>query len=256
MSSLFALSFGLSRWAPSFLHNICPLGRDPLRPDQSVCELSLGGLWVSMAIAFLAALVATGFGLFLALLARRVGGVVEQGVVRASEAFFALPDVLVLMVFQLAGQTLGELNPSLRLSPLVLMVLSLGLLGWAAPAWVLHSRLETLERQDFVTAAKALGATRAHILRYHLWPALKSTLLTLFLARVPAAILAESTVSFLGIGRVEPMSLGRYLGTSYSAVLYEGGWRIVGPAWALLVLVVWGAVQAGSGQTGERPTFR
>ena len=57
---------------------------------------------------------------------------------------------------------------------------------------------------------------------------------------ISAAILAESTVSFFGIARMEPMSLGRYLGTSYSAILYEGGARVVLPAWGLLVLIVLG----------------
>jgi peptide/nickel transport system permease protein len=79
------------------------------------------------------------------------------------------------------------------------------------------------------------------VLRVHLWPALRPFVLAVFLSRLPAAILAESTVSFFGIARMEPMSLGRYLGTSYAALIYEGGSRVVIPAWLLLVLLVLGA---------------
>jgi ABC-type dipeptide/oligopeptide/nickel transport system permease subunit len=155
----------------------CPLGMDAARPDRSVCELSLGGLWVSMALGLLAGALAT-------------------------------------------------------------------LVGWAGPARMFRNRLVSLSQQEFVGASVALGAGRWHLLRLHLWPGLRAFALTVFLTRLPSAILAESTVSFFGIARVEPMSLGRYLGTSVTTVLYEGGARIVLPAWALLVLVVLGATLA------------
>jgi oligopeptide transport system permease protein len=136
------------------------------------------------------------------------------------------------------------------------MILSLGLVGWAGPTRMLRNRLATLEEQEFVLAARALGGTRAHLLRVHLWPGLRAYVVALFLSRVPAAILAESTVSFFGIARMEPMSLGRYLGTSYSAILYEGGARVVLPAWGLLILIVLGASLASRGVESAAPPVR
>ncbi|HME90796.1 MAG TPA: ABC transporter permease subunit, partial [Myxococcaceae bacterium] len=167
---------------------------------------------------------------------------------RLADAFFSLPDVLVLMVVQFAGQTLGDLDPRFRVSPPLLMVLSLAIVGWSGPARMLRNRLETLEQQDFVRAAKALGSARWHLIRRHLWPNLREYTAAIFLSRVPAAVLAESTVSFFGIARMEPMSLGRYLGTSYSSLLYPSGARIVLPAWAMLVLIVLAASLAASGE--------
>jgi peptide/nickel transport system permease protein len=224
--------------APSVLADHCPFGRDTLRPDQTVCELSFGGLWVSLSVGLAAGALSTGLGLLLASTARALGGWVDGALMRAADSFFALPDILVLMVLQLAGQMLGDLHPSLKLPPMVLMILSLSLVGWAGPTRMFRNRLATLEGLEFVSAARALGSGRWHLLRHHLWPALRSFAVAVFLSRVPAAILAESTVSFFGIARMEPMSLGRYLGTSYASLIYEGGARVVLPAWGLLVIVV------------------
>lgn len=238
LAGLWLASFLGSRVFADTLATTCPFGRDVVRPDESVCTLAFGGLWVSLSIGLAAALLATGIGLAVAFIARLTGGFVERWVMRVSDSFFSLPDVLILMVLQASAQTLGDLDPRLQLQPAMLMVFSLALVGWAAPARMIRDRLFTLEQQEFVSAARALGSSRVHLVRTHLWPALKPFLLGIFLARIPSAILAESTVSFFGIARMEPMSLGRYLGTSYSALVYEGGARVVGPAWALLVLVV------------------
>ncbi len=247
LALLWGASVLLSEAAPLTLRAHCPFGADLLRPDQSVCELAFGGLWVSLTVGLLAGALGTLGGLLVAMFARGVGGRLEAWTMRLTDAYFSLPDVLLLMVLQTAVQNLGELRPAWRMPAFASMVISLGLVAWAAPARMFRNRLASLEGQDFIAAAKALGGGRLHLLRRHLWPGLRLFVLTVFLARVPAAILAESTVSFFGIARMEPMSLGRYLGTSYSALLYEGGGRVVGPAWALLLLVVLGATLAARG---------
>lgn len=250
LGTLWISSFGLSHWrGATVLH--CPLGRDLLRPDQTVCELAFGGLWVSLSLGLAAGALSTSLGLLLAVFARSAGGAVDRWSMRLADAFFSLPDVLVLMVVQFAGQTLGDLDPRLHVPPPLLMVLSLAIVGWSGPARMLRNRLETLEQQDFVRAAKALGSGRWHLIRRHLWPNLREYTGAIFLSRVPAAVLAESTVSFFGIARMEPMSLGRYLGTSYSSLLYPSGARIVLPAWGMLVLIVLAASLAASGKRSQ-----
>jgi peptide/nickel transport system permease protein len=235
------LSFLAGHLFPSVLAGTCPLGQDLTRPDRTVCELAFGGLWVSLAVGLTAGALSTLIGLLIAAGARMAGGTVEHGVLRLVDAFFALPDVLVVMVLQLAGQSLVDAGGVGGLGPFGLMVVSLALVGWAGPARMFRNRLATLEGQEFVAASRALGGSGFHLLRVHLWPALRPFVLAVFLSRLPAAILTESTVSFFGIARMEPMSLGRYLGTSYAALVYEGGARVVLPAWGLLVLLVLGA---------------
>lgn len=248
---LWALSFATSAVWPAALGR-CPFGYDVLRPDSTVCELAIGGLWVSLSIGIAAGAVATLFGLLVAMAARAAGGVLEEGSIRLADAFFALPDVLILMVLQFAAQTLADVHPALKVAPAPLMIASLAAVGWSGPARMFRNRFATLEAQDFIAASKALGAGRPFLLRRHLWPAMRGYLLAILVARIPAAILAESTVSFFGIAKVEPMSLGRYLGTSYSSLLYPSGARIVVPAWILLVLVVLGATLSAQGAALDR----
>ena len=214
---------------------------DPTRPDRTVCELAFGGLWVSLAIGPGRRGPVHRAGARRGLGARAAGGVVERWVLRAVDAVFALPDVLVVMVLQLAGQSLLDAGQRADWAPLASWWCRWPLVGWAGPARMFRNRLATLEGQEFVAASRALGAGRWHLLRVHLWPALRPFVLAVFLSRLPTAILTESTVSFFGIARMEPMSLGRYLGTSYAALIYEGGARVVLPAWGLLVLLVLGA---------------
>lgn len=241
LGGLGVLSLLAGRVFPEVLASACPLGMDPTHPDRTVCELAFGGLWVSLAIGLAAGALSTGMGLLVAAVARLAQGVLDRWVMRLADAFFALPDVLVVMVLQLAGQSLVDAGGAGGLGPFGLMVVSLALVGWAGPARMFRNRLGTLEAQEFVAASRALGAGAPHVLHVHLWPALRPFVLAVFLSRLPAAILAESTVSFFGIARMEPMSLGRYLGTSYAALIYEGGSRVVIPAWMLLVLLVLGA---------------
>ncbi|NVJ00390.1 ABC transporter permease subunit [Myxococcus sp. AM009] len=244
------LSLVAGRLFPEALASTCPLGMDPTRPDRTVCELAFGGLWVSLAVGLAAGALSTLWGLAVAAVARLSGGAVEQTLLRAVDAVFALPDVLVVMVLQLAGQSLSDAGAGGGLGPFGLMVVSLALVGWAGPARMFRNRLATLESQEYVAASRALGGGGLHLLRVHLWPALRPFALAVFLSRLPAAILTESTVSFFGIARMEPMSLGRYLGTSYAALIYEGGGRVVLPAWALLVLLVLGASLASQALSG------
>jgi ABC-type dipeptide/oligopeptide/nickel transport system permease subunit len=253
LGGLGLLSLLMGRLFPEVLATTCPLGSDLIRPDRTVCELAFGGLWISLAIGLAAGGLSTALGLAVAAVARLSGGVLERWVLRLADAFFALPDVLVVMVLQLAGQSLVDAGGGAGLGPFGLMVVSLAMVGWAGPARMFRNRLSTLEAQEFVAASWALGARRFHVLRVHLWPALRPFVLAVFLSRLPAAILAESTVSFFGIARMEPMSLGRYLGTSYAALIYEGGTRVVIPAWGLLVLLVLGASLASQALgTGAR----
>lgn len=247
------LSFLAGRLFPQVLAGSCPLGQDVTRPDRTVCELAFGGLWVSLAVGLAAGALSTFIGLLVAAGARMAGGTVENAVLRFVDAFFALPDVLVVMVLQLAGQSLVDAGGAGGLGPFGLMVTSLALVGWAGPARMFRNRLATLEGQEFVSASRALGGGGPHLLRVHLWPALRPFVLAVFLSRLPAAILTESTVSFFGIARMEPMSLGRYLGTSYAALVYEGGARVVIPAWGLLVLLVLGASLASQALSAAGP---
>jgi ABC-type dipeptide/oligopeptide/nickel transport system permease subunit len=231
--ALLSAGYGLLARAPGM--PACPFGDDVELPLQTVCGRALGGLWRSVGLGLAAGTLACAVALGLALFARRFGGVVDALVEKGAELFFAVPDVLVLVALGVVVQVARGGEDGV---PLILMVLSLTAVGWAAPTRQIQDRLRSLERQEFVQAAQAVGVTRWRLLRRHLLPFAWDYLLAIFLLRVPAIVLTESTISFLGFGLPpsEP-SLGKYLGTNYGKLLL-GEWRVVAPAWALLVLVV------------------
>lgn len=212
----------------------CPLPLDP-RLGTSSCVRIGEGLWRSLGVGVFSGGLSCALALGLALLARRVGPITDGLITRGADLFFAVPDVLVLIGVRLAALQLERVSGA-QPWPFATMVLSLTAVGWAAPTRMIRNRLRSLESQEFVFAAQAIGATRWQILIGELLPFAREYLLAIFLLRVPATILAESTVSFLGLGLPpDAPSLGSFLGANYQLVLAEP--LLVVPAWALLVLI-------------------
>lgn len=216
----------------------CPFGRDPTFPTQTVCDRTFGGLWRSMLVGLVAGAGSCGLALALAVVARRFRGLVDEGVARTADLFFAVPDVLVLVAVGFAVSVVNG-EGAIRLPALATMIASLVAIGWAAPTRQLQNRLRSLESQEFVLAAEALGASRTRVVVRHLLPFARDYVLAIFLLRVPSIILTESTVSFLGFGLpADEPSLGAYLGANYDKLMYGGQARVVVPAWILLALMV------------------
>ena len=216
----------------------CPLGADPSFTNETICSRTFGGLWRSIAIGLSAGAASCGIALALALVARRFRGATDTLVAKAADLFFAIPDVLVLIAIGFVVSVLND-RAGPHISPLLAMVASLAAVGWAAPARQIQNRLRSLEAQEFVLAAQAVGASRGRILVRHLLPFAREYVVAIFLLRVPAIILTESTVSFLGFGLpVNEPSLGAFLGTNYDKLMYAGELHVVLPAWGLLGLIV------------------
>lgn len=222
----------------------CPLGRDLELPNQTVCARTLGGVWRSVGLALGAGAAACALALALAVAARLFRGAADGVVEKSADLVFSLPDVLVLLCVGFAVKVVRGGEDGV---PLLWMAVALTAVGWAAPTRMIQNRLRSLERQDFVAAAESLGASRWRVVRRHLLPFAWDYLGAIFLLRVPAIVLTESTVSFLGFGLPpDQPSLGKYLGAN-AAKLILGEWRVVAPAWALLALVVLAFQWTGEG---------
>ena len=229
---VFSLVGGAS-WMPA-----CPLGPDPLLPAESVCAQSMGGLWRSLLVGLGAGGLSMLVALALSMSARVLRGRFDTLVEKGAELFFALPDVLVLIGIGFAVNVV-EAEGGRTWPRLWVMLLSLASIGWAAPTRQLQNRLRTLELQPYVAAAEAVGASRWHVVRMHLLPLAKEYALTLALLRVPALVLAESTVSFLGFGLpMDEPSLGAFLGSHADRLLVPGQLHVVLPSWGLLAGLV------------------
>lgn len=228
---LAVLSLGWPLWVEA--GGGCALGQDVQFPLRTVCERTIGGLGSSLAVGLLSGGGAVAVALAFALIARRWCGFAEAAISRGADVLFVIPDVLVLIGIGFAARLLEHAG-RVHLPPFWLMVASLMFIGWAGAFRMFHNRFKSIESMEFVLAAKALGAGRGRILMKHVLPMSREFVLSVFLARVPAAILAESTVSFLGFGLPpDHPSLGSYFGQNY-----KGEWRIVAPVWVLLMLTV------------------
>ena len=226
----------------------CPFGADVEFPKDTVCARTLGGVWRSIALGLGAGLAACSVALALAVAARLRRGAVDVLVEKSADLVFALPDILVLLAVGFAVKVVRGGEDGV---PLTWMALALTAVGWAAPTRMVQNRLRSLERQDFVLAAEGLGATRWRVVRRHLLPFAWDYLAAIFLLRVPAIVLTESTVSFLGFGLPpDQPSLGKYLGAN-AAKLMLGEWRVVAPAWVLLAVVVLAFQWTGEGVLGR-----
>jgi ABC-type dipeptide/oligopeptide/nickel transport system permease subunit len=212
--------------APSGHH---PLGTDDLGRDR-LARL-LYGMRVSFVLAPLAALLTTALAALLGGVAGCFGGWAEGLCMFLADVFLSVPWLFLLITVR---ATL-PLNVSPETSAIVTFLL-LGLLGWAASARVVCAGAKSLMKSDFMWAARAAGFSGFRLVRLHLLPNLRGTLLAQFWISIPVFIIAEANLGALGLGVTEPLpSLGSLLRELQSIVtLRPEPWRFL----PILVLVL------------------
>jgi oligopeptide transport system permease protein len=234
--ALLALSGGARLWGLEAPGALCPPDWE-LPRTATTCSRTVLGLARSVGVGLTCGGTAALLALLLASLGTRYRGWVDVAVARTAEVFFAVPDLLVLIGIHFAVTLLRDARAGFDPSPFAVTVFSLTVVSWAAPTRMIQDRLRSLEEADFVQAAVALGTTRWGLVRWHLLPFAWDYVMAIFLMRVPATILAESTVSFLGFGGgPDEASLGGYIGRWYGTLL-SGDLHLV-PALVLLATLV------------------
>jgi peptide/nickel transport system permease protein len=149
----------------------------------------LHGARVSLLVAFFAVAVSALVGTVLGGLAGYVGGLVDEVLMRLTDVLLAFPGTL-LAIFITA-----VLGPSLAN-----VVFALSFTGWTGYARLTRGQVLTLREREYVQAARALGAGNARILFHHLLPNAAGPLVVQATSALPGAILAEASLSFLGLG--------------------------------------------------------
>jgi peptide/nickel transport system permease protein len=215
--------------APPSAHH--PLGTDELGRDR-LARL-LYGMRVSLVLAPLAALLTTALAALLGGIAGHAGGWVERCCMFFADLFLSVPWLFLLITVR---ATL-PLNISPEASASVTFLL-LGLLGWAASARVVCAGTKNLMKSEFVWMARAAGFSGFKLIRLHLLPNLRGTLLAQFWISVPVFIIAEANLGALGLGVSEPMpSLGSLLREMQSIVtLRPEPWHFA-PILVLILIV-------------------
>ena len=218
--------------APSWVH---PFGTDIHGQDMLYRVLS--GARVSLVVGIAGALIAFFIGTAYGLVAGYAGGRIDGAMMRFVEILYAVPRLIILLIainaFDARMKTwLADLGiPGLvNYSRIVILILSLGLIEWLTMARIVRGQVLALKSQQFVLAARSLGQSHWKILTRHLLPNLVGVVIVYLTLTVPAVILDESFLSFLGLGIQAPQA-------SWGSLLADGAQAInpVKSYWWLLV---------------------
>lgn len=190
------------------------------------------GASTSLLLAPAAVLFSLALALALGGWAGYAGGFTDAAIMRAGEVFLSLP----WFYFVVALRAALPLNLSPRATLLMVFTL-LGVLGWAAPARLFRGLVLSLKNREFVLASRALGAGPVRIFVHHLLPSLLPAVRTQLLLTLPAYIITEVSLSFLGLGVVDPTpTWGNLLTPLQQYVVLTGYPWMLAPAFAVIVV--------------------
>ncbi len=195
-----AVDFAIASQTPTWEH---PFGTDKFGRDLFT-RTALGGR-VSMAIGFGATLAILAIGVVYGAISGFVGGRLDNGLMRFLDALYGLP-YLPFAIITLA--IIGKTN-------LWTMMVALSIASWFTAARIVRGQVITLKENDYVRAAKAVGARWYRILWRHLLPNTLGVLIIAIFLELPAVILGEAFLSFIGLGISPPDA-------SWGAMAQEG----------------------------------
>jgi len=220
--------------APGWAH---PFGTDDLGRD--VLARVLYGGRVSLSVGLFSAVLSVVLGMTIGMVAGFFGGALDEALMRITEAFQILPKLLVaVVVVSLVGSGLAN------------EILVIGLLSWPATARVIRGRVQVIRHEEFIAAAEMSGASWMRVLARHVTPNVLSFLLVSAALQVASAIMAESFLSFLGLGDPAHPSWGLLLQQG-QLFLQQAWWLTTFPGIALAMTIL-GLNLMGDGVAGGR----
>jgi peptide/nickel transport system permease protein len=201
------------------------LGTDQLGRD--ILTRIIYGARVSLLVALAVVAIAGVVGISVAVLAGYRGGRLDAFLMRVTDATMAFPVILLMIVI------VGVYGASTRN-----VIIILAFAGWASYARVLRSEVIGVKTNDFVTMTKTMGGSSRWIIRRHILPNILPTVLVLVSLQLGLAIIAEGSLSFLGIGVPPPAPSWGGMLSEGRAYLTEAWWLPTFPGIALSLTVL------------------
>lgn len=177
--------------------NIFLLGTD-INGRDNFSRLLYGGR-ISLTIGFLALFVSFPIGMLYGGISGYLGGKTDFFMMRIAEAIMSIPSFYLLII--LASILPANMTSIQRFT---LIILILAMIGWAGFARVVRGMVLSIKKQEFIQASESLGASRLRIIVKHVLPQTVSYIIVAMTLSVPSYILAESGLSFLGLGIQQP----------------------------------------------------
>jgi peptide/nickel transport system permease protein len=204
-----------------------PLGTDNLGRD--ILSRILYGAQLSVVIGFAGAGLATAISILIGITTGYFGGRFDMVVQRVVDAWMSFPDIIILIV------VVSVVGPGM-----VPIIVVLGLLFGIGGSRIVRGAVLSVRENMYVHAAQSMGAGTARVLLRHILPNIMPPIIVLFTTRVGAVILAESALSFLGLGVPPPApTWGGMLSGSSRSYMYLAPWLAIAPG-VCLTLVVYG----------------
>ncbi|MGE4272702.1 MAG: ABC transporter permease [Desulfitobacterium sp.] len=220
------------------------LGTDSLGRDTMV-RLMYGSR-ISLLVGMVASVLVLLIGSIYGTVAGYFGGKVDLIMMRIVDIIYTVPDILIIILLMVTLKyPLKELAAS---SPafawietvgvgLICIFIVFSLLYWVGMARIVRSQILTVKEQEYVTAARAMGASSAKIIRMHLLTNVMGTLIVMTTLQIPSAMFTESFLSFIGIGVSAPMpSLGSMTALAIDGV-YSYPYRLLAPAIMISLII-------------------
>ncbi len=201
------------------------------------------GTRISLAVGFFASIIVLIIGMTIGSLAGYCGGKVDLVIMRIVDIIYSLPDMLmVILLSVIFKQTLGDIIEGTILEKLGSNIISLffvfALLYWVSMSRMIRGQILSLREQEYVLAAKAMGAKGRWVIFKHLIPNCISVVIISTALQIPSAIFTESYLSFLGLGVNAPMpSLGSLASDALNGIM-SYPYRLIIPAIVISLIVL------------------